>query len=54
MRRLGHLRYPKLNVDRDINTSGEVELLELVHCGSGWLDDVDQALTEVDLVVTSN
>ena len=48
MRCQRHLRYLRLNVDRDINTSWEVELLELVHCGCCWLDDVDQALVCAD------
>ena len=38
----------ELDVDRDINTSGKVELFELVHRGSCWLDDIDQALVSAD------
>ena len=37
-----------LDVNRDINTSWEVELFKLVHSRSGWLDDVDQALVRAE------
>ena len=38
----------KLDVDRNVYTRREVELLELVHCSRSRLDDVDQTLVCAD------
>ena len=38
----------ELNVNRNIDTCGQVELLQFVHRRSRWLNDVDQTLVRAD------
>ena len=35
-------------MDLNINTSGEIQLLELVHGAGGWIDDVEKALVSTN------
>ena len=37
-----------LNLDGNVNTGGEIELLQLVHGAGGGIDDVEKALVSAD------
>jgi len=38
-----------LDVNRDVDTSGQIELLEFVDCRSSGLDDVNEAFVRANL-----
>ena len=52
-RRLGNegieLTAANSDADGDVNTGGQVELLQLIDGAGGWIDDVEDALVGADL-----